>query len=97
MIPKIESLEDVAVFSKELILEGTNFHPDDDFANYINIDTNQPAYTPEASELRNKLVNQCFDVCEKENVDIYDFTMEVYLKETGMDRFIPLPSSLEKF
>jgi hypothetical protein len=95
MIQKIESLEDVAAFSKELILEGINFHPDDDFASYINTDTDELTYSPEESALRNNLMSQCFYVCERENIDIYNFTMEVYLKETGLDKFIPLPSSVE--
>jgi hypothetical protein len=95
MIQKIESLEDVATFSKELILEGTNFHPDDDFFDYVNILTNESVYSVVESVLRNSLMNQCFEVCEKQNIDVYNFTMEVYLKETGLDKFIPLPSSVE--
>lgn len=37
-------------------------------------------------------MEQCFEVCEKEGVDIYDIMLEVSLIETGMDKFIPLPS-----
>ena len=37
-------------------------------------------------------MSKCFEVCEKEGVDIYDVTLEVSLIETGMDKFIPLPS-----
>jgi hypothetical protein len=36
-------------------------------------------------------MEQAFDVCEQKGVDIYNLTMEVYLKETGLDQFIPLP------
>ena len=38
-------------------------------------------------------MNQCFTVCEKNGVDIYDTMSEVALKETGLDKFIPLPSA----
>ena len=41
-------------------------------------------------------MEQCFEVCEKNGVDIYDFSMEIYLKETGLDKFIPLPSSIKE-
>ena len=37
-------------------------------------------------------MRSCFEVCEKEGVDIYDVMLEVSLIETGMDKFIPLPS-----
>ena len=37
-------------------------------------------------------MNKCFDVCEKDGIDIYDTMLEVTLIETGMDKFIPLPS-----
>ena len=95
MIAKIENVEDVITFSKELIDEGANFHPDDDFTTYVHVGTGLPSYTTEQAELRNDLMSQAFEVCEKEGVDIYDLTMEVYLKETGMDQFIPLPSQKE--
>ena len=37
MITKINTAEDVKTFAKQLISEGTSFHPDDDFNNYINM------------------------------------------------------------
>jgi hypothetical protein len=71
-----------------------NFHPDDDLNEYKNLDTNKPTYTKEKADFRNELMNQCFAVCEKNGVDIYDIMCEVALVETGMDKFIPLPSTL---
>jgi hypothetical protein len=53
---------------------------------------NKPCYTKEEADFRNQLMEQCFDVCEKEGVDIYEIMLEVTLKETGMDKNIPLPS-----
>ena len=52
----------------------------------------KPTYTKEEADLRNDLMSKCFEVCEKEGVDIYDVMLEVSLIETGMDKFIPLPS-----
>lgn len=37
-------------------------------------------------------MDQSFEVCEKAEVDIYSIMLEVSLKETGMDKYIPLPS-----
>lgn len=92
MIIKIETIEDVKSFAKQLIAEGVSFHPDDDFNDYVNFKENKPTYIKEEADLRNDLMSKCFEVCEKEGVDIYDVTLEVSLIETGMDKFIPLPS-----
>ena len=96
MIKAIYTMDDVEIFTKELIEEGDNIHPDDDFRDLINTETNEPSFTEEEAEIRNKLMEQCFEVCEKNGVDIYDFSMEIYLKETGLDKFIPLPSSIKE-
>lgn len=92
MITKIETTDDVKAFAKQLITEGVNFHPDDDFNDYINLKENKSSYTKEEADLRNELMSNCFEVCEKEGVDIYDVMLEVTLIETGMDKLIPLPS-----
>jgi hypothetical protein len=92
MITKIETADDVKAFAKQLISEGVSFHPDDDFNDYVNFKENTPTYTKEEADLRNNLMNRCFEVCEKEEIDIYDTMLEVTLIETGMDKFIPLPS-----
>ena len=92
MIETISTIEDVEVFAKQLVAEGVSFHPDDDFFDYVNHKTKEPYYTKEEAEFRNKLMDQCFAVCKKEGKDIYDIMLEVTLRETGMDKYIPLPS-----
>lgn len=94
MLPQIKNLNDVQLFAKALVAEGLNFHPDEDFFNYVNTKTGVPAYSAEEAGLRNRLMDQCFDVCHKEGVDIYDTMLEVVLLETGMNQLIPLPSSV---
>jgi hypothetical protein len=95
MLQKIEKLEDVAEFIHNLVEEGVNAHPDEDFSQYINIETDEPIYTSDESNLRNRLINKSFDVCEEAGIDIYDLTQEIYLKETRLNEFIPLPSQKE--
>ncbi|MES2275437.1 MAG: hypothetical protein V4592_05415 [Bacteroidota bacterium] len=94
MITEIKSLDDVTEFVVQLVEEGLNYHPDDDFENYVNIETGEPSYTAAEASLRNRLNTQCFEVCESAGADIYDISMEIYLKETGLDKFIPLPSQV---
>lgn len=91
---QINNLNDVEAFAKQIINEGVSFHPDDDFNDYVVLKTNNPCYIKLEADDRNELMNQCFEVCEKNNVDIYDFMNEVFLKETNLEKFIPLPSSI---
>jgi len=92
MITKILTIEDVRHFAKQLTAEGLSFHPDDDFNDYVNLTNNTPSYNNEDADLRNKLMNECFDVCENEGLDIYEIMMEELLLESGLDKIIPLPS-----
>lgn len=94
MITKIETVYDINAFAKQLIAEDVSFHPDDDFNEYVNFKVNTPTYTREEADFRNDLMNQCFEVCENESFDIYAVMLEVSLIETGLDKFIPLPSKL---
>ena len=93
MITQIQTSEDVKAFAKQLISEGISFHPDDDFNDYVHYKVGTQVYSKEAADERNILMNSCFEVCEKEEVDIYDVMHEVSLIETGWDKYIPLPSS----
>jgi len=92
MINEIKNPADVEIFVIQLVAEGLNYHPDDDFENYVNTETDEPSYTADEAKIRNNLNQQCFAVCKKFNIDIYDLTQEIFLKETGLDKFIPLPS-----
>ncbi|MEO3402941.1 hypothetical protein AAFN85_03500 [Mucilaginibacter sp. CAU 1740] len=95
MITDILTTADVELFMKQLVNEGTNAHPDEDFHNYVNMETGSPCYTPEEAELRNRLIEQCFDVCESNGLDVYSVMQETFLTETGLDRYIPLPSLVQ--
>ncbi|MVN91461.1 hypothetical protein [Mucilaginibacter aquatilis] len=94
MITEIKDLQDVAAFMHCLIEESVNAHPDDSFSDYVHIDTGLPTYTNEEAALRNRLMEQAFEVCEGNHADIYSVMQEIFLKETGLDTFIPLPSAV---
>lgn len=73
MITEIKTLQDVQTFAQHLTKkERLSFHPDDDFFDYINIKTRERFYTDEEAKLRNKLMDDCFNVCKQENAEIYD-------------------------
>jgi hypothetical protein len=92
MINHIQTIDDVKSFARQIIAEGTSFHPDDDFNDYVNFDDKKPCYSKQDADFRNALMNNCFNICEKEGKDIYDVMLEVTLIETGMDKIIPIPS-----
>jgi len=92
MITQIKTSKDVAAFAKQIISEGVSFHPDDDFNDYVIFKTGKQCYTKKEAALRNKLMDKSFSVCKKEGTNIYNIMLEVSLVETGMDKFIPLPS-----
>lgn len=94
MIAEINTLDDVARFTKELIAEGSTVHPDDDFHEFVNMGTGEPTYTSEGADRRNQLMERAIKVCEDNKVDVYDFMQDIFLKETGLDEFIPGSGSI---
>jgi hypothetical protein len=72
MLTSINSLSDIETFINHLVLEeNLNFHPDEDFRNYILMDTGLPSYTEEEAVLRNSLLEQCFAICEIHGIEIF--------------------------
>lgn len=73
MLPdEITTITDVEKFFNHLLeKESLNFHPDEDFENYINLNSQLPTYTKEGAEMRNRLMEKSFMVCEQTGIDIY--------------------------
>ena len=73
---KIETIEDVKAFfeflSKELII---SFHPDDGFDSYIDENGNQ-LLSDDDCALYDTKMNECFDVCDTFNEDIYELAFD---------------------
>ena len=42
------------------------------------------AFTPEECEIYNRLVEEAFEICEKENVDIYEIALDILKKKLGL-------------
>jgi hypothetical protein len=94
MITEINTLDDVATFTRELVAEGSTVHPDEDFREFVNMTTGDPTYTPEQADTRNLLMERAVEVCQDNKVDVYDFMQDIFLKETGLDEFIPASGSI---
>ena len=68
----MNSVKDVEVFFDHIVKERKiNFHPDNDFEDYINIASHKPSFTSDECSIYNRLMDESFAVCKKEGVDIY--------------------------
>lgn len=68
----INNVDDVRKFFHYIVEERNgNFNSDDMFRDYILADGSN-AFTPEECEIYNRLVEEAFKICDKENVDIYE-------------------------
>ena len=81
----INSVKDVEVFFHHLVDERkVNFHPDDDFANYICLADKTPSFSAAEVTVYNRLMDESFDVCDKADVDIYDIGFNELTKGMNM-------------
>ena len=68
----IDNVDVVRKFFHYIVEErNVNFNSDDMFRDYILADGSN-AFTPEECEIYNRLVEEAFKICDKENVDIYE-------------------------
>ncbi len=81
----IRTVDDFIAFQRAIWSEGVNFHPEDDFFDYVegeDPDENgeyRPCYTHEEATLRNTLLEQAYAVCEAAGVDICEIGLDEYL------------------
>lgn len=88
MIMTIKTMDDVKTFFQQLLEEGLNFHPDEDFTNYINCETREDTYSRTEAELRNRLMDEAFEICEQNNLCIYELGNGMTLRYTGLDIYL---------
>jgi hypothetical protein len=81
-----DSVAYVKAVAKVFTLEGLkeSFHPDTPFYDYRDA-KGKPLYTNREAELRDILMTTCFDICEKENVCIYETMGRITLKNTPFE------------
>ena len=75
----INKVRDVELFFQYLVEERKlNFHPDEDFINYVSYSSGERTFTDEECQLYNRLMDECFEVCKKAEVDIYGVGMSTF-------------------
>lgn len=68
----IGSLEEARNFFRHLVSERrVSFHPDNMFESYVTCEGGVNTFTLQECSLYNRLMDECFKVCEREGVDIY--------------------------
>lgn len=73
----IKSVKDVETFFHHIVSERkVNFHPDDMFEDYVSCEGGINTFTLEECAIYNRLIDECFAVCKKEGVDIYEIGLE---------------------
>lgn len=71
----ITSIEDVEQLVRYIYDElQVNFHPDDDFKDYIK----EKIFNETDANMYNNLVDECFNVCEKNDVDFYEIALKYH-------------------
>lgn len=73
---KINNPKDVENFLRYLIAQdglslGMSFHPDDSFDNYMN-HKGESMFTENEVDMLTQTMVECFNVCERNNADIYE-------------------------
>ncbi len=82
----IRTTADVEQFFRYLIEdEKVNFHPDDNFHDYIDMDTRQKSFSDAECSLYNRLMGECFDACAKEGVEIYGMGLDLMCEKLEIE------------
>ena len=75
---KITTVGDVKEFFRHLVNDRkVNFHPDDRFEDYVSCEDGSKTFTQEECAAYNHLMDECFEVCEKNGVDIYAIGLDL--------------------
>lgn len=73
----ITNVGEVFEFFHALVFKlGVNFHPDGNFDDYIDYDTNDPYFTPAEARALDKQMSTAFNVCGGASVDIYRIALD---------------------
>ena len=77
-LAKVTTIKEVEDFAKYLVSElKVNINPDTDFADYIELKSCKPTFNSKEIQRGNQLMAECFDVCKKNSMDIYDLMLDI--------------------
>ena len=82
----IRSVKDVKTFFYHIVYErNVNFHPDDMFEDYVSCESEINSFTLEECAVYNRLMDECFDICEKNGTDIYTIGLNELSPSLGIE------------
>ncbi|MBQ8713107.1 MAG: hypothetical protein IJ551_09870 [Prevotella sp.] len=71
--------EDVGRFFFWLVFDcKINFHPDDNFADYVCEATGETTFNDKQADMYNEVMDECFKVCEQYQRDIYEIAFRTF-------------------
>ena len=83
----ITNRQEVAQFANYLVNGlNINFHPDTPFEDYVEIKTKENTFTPEDAVIGNRLMDECFAVCDKDDDEIYDIMGKYLFERLGIEQ-----------
>ncbi len=90
----ITTLSEVESFARYLYDEvKIAFHPDESFQDYVSTGTDHYSFSKSEAAILNQRLEECFNVCENEGVDIYEFMMQFSPIHSLMGRDVELLES----
>ena len=63
--------------SEFISLVGIGFHPDTDFKDYVFTVSGEPIFNSQAIKKLNAQLQECFDLCTKYDLDIYEISLNL--------------------
>ena len=83
-INNITSEKDLTQFLSFMIEKlGWGFHPDNPIEDYVNIQDGTLSFNPEKAKNLENLMEQLFDFCKQNGIDIYEKSMEICTEMHG--------------
>ena len=78
MIQTIQNEKDLREMLTEVISYlGWAFHPDDPMTDYVRRDTGEPSFTQEEAQRLDHLMDEAFNFCNQQGLDIYELSLEI--------------------
>ncbi|MBN9299984.1 MAG: hypothetical protein J0I41_23485 [Filimonas sp.] len=85
----INSIESMQQFFTDIIVNyDCSLSPDDSFKNIVDQNTNR-VFTDEGAEYLDEVMTQCFDYCEVNGLDLYEFASEIQVMEFKKRELLP--------
>lgn len=73
----IKTVQEVEAFFHHIVFERrVNFHPDNMFEDYVSCESHINTFTLQECAIYNRLMDECFAVCAKEDIDIYSIGLK---------------------